>query len=94
MGRPRTNPTVAPSAHRHPIPDTDRIAGTIKSLVVDRGFGFISGPGRQQFFFHVSGVEEIPFRNLEEGQAVTFVIVDHPKGPRAERVRVEGPQHP
>jgi len=64
--------------------------GTIKRIVPERGFGFISESHTgQEFFFHRTGVE-LPdiFENLREGFAVTFEEgASKGKGPRAERVQ-------
>jgi len=64
--------------------------GTIKKLVTDRGFGFISG-GRNEVFFHSNSVKEVPFDQLWEGQVVDYEIEDEPprrgKGPRALSVK-------
>jgi CspA family cold shock protein len=63
-------------------------SGTIKRLVMDRGFGFLSGEDGKEYFFHRSSVEG-SFEGLQEGQKVTFDIESNaPKGPRASRVRV------
>ena len=63
--------------------------GTIKKLVSDRGFGFISSNG-QELFFHHSAVEG-SFESLHEGQTVEFEIDSTPnpkgKGPRAVQVK-------
>jgi cold shock protein len=65
--------------------------GTIKKLVLDRGFGFIStNSGKGDVFFHVSAVLDNGFDTLKEGQNVEFDIVDdgaRGKGPRATNVR-------
>ncbi len=62
--------------------------GTIKRLVMDRGFGFLSGEDGKEYFFHRSSVDG-SFEGLQEGQKVTFDIESSaPKGPRASRVRV------
>lgn len=62
--------------------------GTIKKLVMDKGFGFIEGEnGQRDTFFHHSAVEEISFDDLTIGQRVSFEIGEGPKGPRAENVR-------
>lgn len=64
--------------------------GTIKKLVSDKGFGFISSD-RGELFFHHSAVEGTQFEMLREGQEVEFSEGSGPKGPRAEAVRpVEG----
>ena len=63
--------------------------GTIKRLVRDRGFGFISDGSGQGWFFHRSSVQG-SFDQLNEGQRVSFDEEPSPKGPRAGNVRGEG----
>ena len=67
------------------------MAGTIKRLVRDRGFGFIRDDNGQEWFFHRSAVEG-NFDDLNEGQRVSFEEEPSPKGPRAANVpaRVSG----
>jgi CspA family cold shock protein len=66
--------------------------GTIKKIVIDRGFGFISG-NEGDVFFHHSSVVDLKFDELKEGQAVTYELVSGPdergrdKGPRATAVK-------
>jgi len=60
--------------------------GTIKKLVADRGFGFISAEDGKDFFFHRSGTE-VDFDSLQGGEKVTFEVESSPKGPRAKSVR-------
>ena len=66
--------------------------GTIKRLVADRGFGFISAAGGD-IFFHHTVVADNKFDELKEGQAVTYEITTGPdergrdKGPRAVSVQ-------
>ena len=64
------------------------ITGTIKRLVSEKGFGFVAAPDGQEYFFHQSAVADGQFSQLREGQTVTFVTGQGPKGPRAENVRV------
>ncbi len=59
--------------------------GTIKRLT-DKGFGFIDTGTSQDMFFHSSNVEGTSFEELREGQRVTYVEGQGPKGPRAEQV--------
>ena len=61
--------------------------GTIKRLT-DKGFGFINNGSSQDMFFHSSNVEGVSFEELREGQNVSYVEGQGPKGPRAEQVRV------
>ncbi len=65
--------------------------GTIKKIVTDRGFGFISGE-RGDVFFHHSSVEDAAFDNLQEGQVVEYEIQQEGpggrgKGPKASLVK-------
>ena len=61
--------------------------GTIKRLLTDKGFGFISTGGDKDMFFHSSSVEEVRFDELNEGQRVSYTEGQGPKGPRAENVK-------
>jgi cold shock protein len=62
--------------------------GSIKKMVAEKGFGFISGD-RDELFFHRSAVIEGSFDSLREGQQVEYQIDDsgRGKGPRAKDVR-------
>ena len=62
--------------------------GTVKKLVAEKGFGFISGE-RGELFFHRSTVIEGSFDSLREGQQVEYQIdsADRGRGPRAKDVR-------
>ena len=64
------------------------MTGTIKK-VTDKGFGFISDTQGQEYFFHQSGLQGVSFDELREGQSVEFEVGQGPKGPRAEKVRVQ-----
>ncbi len=62
--------------------------GTVKKLIADRGFGFITGDDGKDYFFHRSGVEPtLDFDRLAGGERVAFEIEANPRGPRAVRVR-------
>jgi CspA family cold shock protein len=60
--------------------------GTIKKLVSDRGFGFITAEDGKDFFFHRSGTD-VDFDSLQGGERVQFEVETSPKGPRAKAVR-------
>lgn len=63
--------------------------GTIKKLVQDRGFGFISAEDGKDYFFHRSGLDSaVNFDSLTGGERVEFEIESSQKGPRANRVRL------
>ena len=61
--------------------------GTIKKLITDKGFGFISREGEaKDLFFHSNELNGVTFDELKEGDAVTFEVVDGEKGPSAKNV--------
>jgi CspA family cold shock protein len=61
--------------------------GTIKKVVADRGFGFISADDSKEYFFHRNSLDSsLDFDRLNGGEKVEFEIEQSPKGPRAERV--------
>ena len=60
--------------------------GTIKKLVSDKGFGFISGE-KGDLFFHHTALVDAAFDTLQEGQNVEYTEGEGPKGPRAESVK-------
>ena len=63
------------------------MTGTIKKLVMDRGFGFIAREGEaKDLFFHSKELQGVTFEELKEGDAVTFDLVDSEKGPAATNV--------
>jgi cold shock protein len=63
------------------------MTGTIRTLRVDKGFGFIKDDGGKEYFFHQSAVYGEGLDNLREGDSVEFDVGEGPKGPRAENVR-------
>jgi CspA family cold shock protein len=61
--------------------------GTIKKVVADRGFGFITGEDGKDYFFHRGGVQApLDFDRLGGGESVTFEVEVSQRGPRAVRV--------
>ena len=62
--------------------------GTIKKIVADRGFGFITADDAKDYFFHRDGLDRsLDFDRLAGGEKVEFEIEQSPKGPRAAHVR-------
>ncbi|HET6791763.1 MAG: cold-shock protein [Actinomycetia bacterium] len=62
--------------------------GTVKWFSPEKGFGFITQSEGPDVFVHFSGITGEGYKNLEEGQAVEFDIVDGQKGPQAQNVRI------
>ena len=62
--------------------------GTIKKVISERGFGFISSPDGKEYFFHKDGLSSsLDFDRLVGGESVSFDIEASPKGDRAVRVQ-------
>ena len=61
--------------------------GTIKRVIRDRGFGFITTSDGHEVFFHRTGLQQMVFDDLKEGTAVEFELEQGEKGPRAVNVR-------
>lgn len=62
--------------------------GTVKWFDSKKGFGFISCEDGNDVFVHFSAIISDGFKTLEEGQSVTFDIVDGQKGPQASNVTI------
>ena len=61
--------------------------GKIARLVADRGFGFIRRDGEDKdLFFHSTELQGVDFKDLREGDSVTFEVCESPKGPNAVKV--------
>ena len=60
--------------------------GTVKWFNSRKGYGFIATTDGNDVFVHYSSISSDGFKTLEEGDAVTFDIVQGEKGPRAEKV--------
>ncbi|MGC9602287.1 MAG: cold shock domain-containing protein [Minisyncoccia bacterium] len=57
------------------------MTGTIKTLVKDRGYGFISREGEtKDLFFHSKDLNGVMFDDLKEGDTLHFEVAEGPKG--------------
>ncbi|MEN1762202.1 MULTISPECIES: cold-shock protein [Anoxynatronum] len=61
--------------------------GTVKWFNAEKGYGFISRENGEDVFVHFSAITMDGFKTLEEGQEVSFEIVDGEKGPQATNVQ-------
>jgi CspA family cold shock protein len=61
--------------------------GTVKWFNAEKGFGFIAVDGGQDVFVHYSAIQMDGYKSLEEGQRVTFEVVQGEKGPQADAVQ-------
>lgn len=62
--------------------------GQVKKVFQDKGFGFVTAAGGEDYFFHATAVENSEFDAIQVGSQVEFELGQGPKGPRAEKVRL------
>ncbi len=60
--------------------------GTVKWFNNQKGYGFISDEDGNDVFVHYSGLNMEGYKSLEEGQAVSYEIINGDKGPQAVNV--------
>jgi CspA family cold shock protein len=61
--------------------------GTVKWFNESKGFGFITQEdGGADVFAHYSEIQGEGFKNLSEGDAVSFDVVEGEKGPKATNI--------
>lgn len=64
-----------------------RHAGVIKFFDRKKRFGFIIAKDHE-YFFHVASTRPHDFKGLQDGVAVTFVVIKGKKGPQADRIEI------
>ena len=62
--------------------------GKVKWFSNSKGYGFIERPDGEDVFVHYSAIKTEGYKTLEEGQKVSFDIVDGSKGKQAENVQL------
>ena len=65
---------------------SDREVGTVKRFNDSKGFGFISRETGPDVFVHFRAIQGTGFRTLQEGQKVSFRVVQGQKGLQADEV--------
>jgi CspA family cold shock protein len=72
------------------IPSETIMTGTIKKIIKDKGFGFITpDDGSDEIFFHRSRLApKVYFEDLREGAEVQFETRPGDKGPQAFNLRL------
>jgi CspA family cold shock protein len=86
-GRPLFERTVRTALLVREVLEVFMTTGTIKKVVADRGFGFITAEDAKEYFFHRDGLDSsLDFDRLIGGERVEFDIEQSPKGLRAAKV--------
>lgn len=62
------------------------LEGKVKWFNSEKGFGFIEVEGQDDVFVHFSAIQGEGFKTLEEGQSVSFEIVEGNRGPQVANV--------
>ena len=57
--------------------------GTVKWFNREKGYGFITSETGEEIFVHHTAINQQGFRSLEEGDKVSFEVVQGQKGPQA-----------
>jgi len=64
------------------------LKGKVKWFNPTKGFGFIEREDKEKdVFVHMSAVRDAGMNGLEEGQSLSFEVVDGPKGPNAANLK-------
>lgn len=66
---------------------SDRENGTVKWFNDAKGFGFISRDNGDDVFVHFRAIQGTGFKSLQEGQKVSFKVVQGQKGLQADEVQ-------
>ena len=62
--------------------------GKVKWFNSEKGYGFIECNNGEDVFVHFTGIVGEGFRTLEEGQSVSFQIIEGNRGPQASQVKI------
>ena len=62
--------------------------GKVKWFNAEKGFGFIIGTDGKDVFVHFSSINAKGYRTLEEGQTVTYDLIESERGKQAANVSV------
>ena len=62
--------------------------GEVKWFNNAKGFGFVGRPDGPDVFLHYSSIEADGYKTLTEGDLVEFDIIQGPKGPQTDKVKL------
>lgn len=60
--------------------------GKVKWFSNEKGYGFIETDNGEDVFVHYTGIMTEGFKTLDEGQIVSFEIIEGNRGPQAANV--------
>jgi len=64
------------------------LKGKVKWFDTKKGFGFITTDEGEDVFVHYTSIVSEGFKDLKEGQEVTFEITEGKRGPQASGVKI------
>ncbi|WP_283650456.1 cold-shock protein [Dubosiella newyorkensis] len=62
--------------------------GKVKWFNAEKGYGFITGEDGKDVFVHYSSIKCDGFKTLEEGQTVTYDVIESNRAQQASKVTV------
>jgi len=66
--------------------EVTNMTGKVKWFNAEKGFGFITAENGEDIFAHFSQIQKDGFKSLEEGESVSFDVVEGQKGPQAANI--------
>ena len=63
------------------------MTGKVKWFNSEKGYGFITTEEGNDVFAHFSQIQKDGFKTLEDGEAVSFDVVEGQKGPQAANIQ-------
>ncbi len=70
-----------------PVHKRTKLTGSIKFFDRKKRFGFIVAD-KHEYFFHAASTQPKDFKSLQDGVAVTFVVIEGKKGPQADKIEI------
>ncbi|MBQ6298584.1 MAG: cold-shock protein [Selenomonadaceae bacterium] len=61
--------------------------GKVKWFSAEKGYGFIAREEGDDVFVHFSAIQSDGYKTLDEGQSVSFDIIEGERGPQAANVK-------
>ena len=65
----------------------DMAVGKVKWFSAEKGYGFIAREEGDDVFVHFSAIQSDGYKTLDEGQEVSFDIIEGERGPQAANVK-------